>query len=206
MSVIATSSDNTLIFYGVSNTESDLSESLNIPDAKKLLRAIKFTTEDEITFKLSSNALKYAGSGVKFKYHLYEDDFLKRPKIKPEKIEAFQYDIDFQLTRAHIQAIVKGSAFASETSKLYFYTEDGKLIAELGDKMKTNTDNFSIELCDVDFNIAPLIMKLENLQNVELLGSEVAVNINTTLGVICFTVENIEKGIKLRYIVTCLKQ
>jgi hypothetical protein len=37
----------------------------------------------------------------------------------------------------------KGSTFASETNKIYFYTENGQLMAELTDRSRHNTDNFT---------------------------------------------------------------
>ena len=97
--------------------------------------------DDFVTLDLTTNALKYKSKGTKFTYHLYDDTFLKRPKIKVEKVKSFKWDLEFKITKDTLQQLVKNSTFVDSASKVYLYTEDGSLHAEITDKARANTDS-----------------------------------------------------------------
>jgi hypothetical protein len=204
ISAIAASSDNTLVLYGEYECESNYQTSLNIPDSKKLVRVLDTIDSESIDLILNNNNIEYRGTSVKFKYHLFEDGFLNKPSLSIEKIKKFNFDITFNLTKQLIQTITKGSSFTTETNKLYFYTEDNTLKAELTDKARHNTDSYVLSLCEVDFTLAPIAVNFDNIRLLTLLDNSIDVNINTQYGVLVFSSKNSKT--KLSYIISSLTQ
>jgi len=204
-SVIAMSTDETCFLYGTTSFEDGVEATLNIPDAKKLSRAVKFISDDVAQFKLTSNSLKYSSKETRFTYHLFDDNFLKRPKIKPEKIKAFSFDVNIELKKDDIRKLLKNASFVEGAGKLYLYTEDGCLYGEVTDKQRANTDDVSIVVAEnVDDEVSEIIVKLDNIQMLHLCNEDVLLRINTELGLLAF---EIESGLnKFMYILTSLKQ
>ena len=112
--------------------------------------------------------------------------------------------MQFKLTRTMLQRLFKGSTFASETNKIYFYTENGNLMAELTDRSRHNTDNFTIGLDEVDFTLDPIPVNLDNIRLLSSINDEFEVKINTEYGVVIFDIQ--DKDIKLKYIISALTQ
>jgi hypothetical protein len=204
IATIASSADNTLILYGEYMCSSTYNTCLNIPDSKKLVRVLDTISTDQIDLIINNNSLEYKDADIKFKYHLFEDGFLSKPTLSVEKIKKFEYNISFSLTRQTIQSIIKGSSFATETNKLYFYTENNKLMAELTDKARHNTDSFTMSLCDVDFQLQPIAVNFDNIRLLTLLDNHIDVNINTKHGVLLLLTRN--SNTKLSYIISSLTQ
>ena len=202
---LVSSADNTLILYSeINNIESNFTSSINVPDIKKLVRVIDSINTKSASFKINSNNIEYKGSSVKFKYHLYEDGFLSKPSINIEKIKQFNYNISFTLKKEVIHSIIRGSSFATETNKLYIYTEDGILRGELTDRARHNTDVFSLNLGEVDFQLSPLPLNFDNIKLLSLISDDINFGINTEYGVTVIDICN--NDIKLKYIVTSLTQ
>ena len=121
-----------------------------------------------------------------------------------DKISKFTYDVEFSLNRATLQRLFKGSTFASETNKIYFYTENGNLMAELTDRSRHNTDNFTISIGKANFTLEPVPVNLDNIRLLSSISDEFEVKVNTEYGVIIFDIQ--EKDIKLKYIISALTQ
>jgi hypothetical protein len=204
-SVIAMTGDETCFLYGTTSFEDGNEATLNIPDAKKLVRAVKFIPDDIAQFTLTSNALKYTSKETRFTYHLFDDNFLKRPKIKPEKLKAFKFDVDIELKRDDIKKLLKNASFVDGAGKLYLFTEDDCLYGQVTDKQRANTDDVSMVIAeDIDQEVPEIIVKLENLQMLHLCNEDVLLRVNTELGLLAF---EIESGLnKFMYILTSLKQ
>jgi hypothetical protein len=201
---LVSSLDSTLILHSEYKSNFQFNTTLNIPDVKKLRHVLDTIEEENIDIEVNSNNLQYSGNGVKFKYHLYEEGFITKPNINIDKINKFKFDINFGLNKATIQRLFKGSTFASETNKIYFYTEDKNLMAELTDRARHNTDNFTLSLGRVDFELEPIAVNLDNIRLISLLNDDIRVKINTEYGVVVFDIE--ETNIKLRYIISALTQ
>jgi len=201
---LVSSLDSTLILHSEYKSNFQFNTTLNIPDVKKLRHVLDTIEEENINIEVNSNNLQYSGNGVKFKYHLYEEGFITKPNINIDKINKFKFDINFGLNKATIQRLFKGSTFASETNKIYFYTEDKNLMAELTDRARHNTDNFTLSLGRVDFELEPIAVNLDNIRLISLLNDDIRVKINTEYGVVVFDIE--ETNIKLRYIISALTQ
>ena len=161
---LVASADNTLILYSEFTSKSGLEDVLNIPDIKKLSRVVDTIPSNEIEFKINSNNLEYKGHGIKFKYHLFDEGFLSKPNVNLDKINAFKFDVKFSIDKNMLNQIFKGSTFASETNKIYFYTEDGQLMAELTDRARHNTDNFTIAIQKADFDLSPTPINFDNIR------------------------------------------
>ena len=77
-------------------------------------------------------------------------------------------------------------------------------MAELTDRSRHNTDNFTISLGKVDFTLDPVPVNLDNIRLLSGINDEFEVKVNTEYGVIVFDIE--EKDIKLKYIISALTQ
>ena len=204
ISSLVSSLDSTLILHAQYKAESLFEDTLNIPDVKKLRYVLDTVEDDNIGLEINSNNLQYNGSGIKFKYHLYEEGFITRPSINLDKISKFTFDVKFNIDRETLQRLFKGSTFASETNKIYFYTESGQLMAELTDRARHNTDNFTLSLGQASFILDPVPVNLDNIRLLSIINSEFSVKINTEYGVVLFDIE--DKDIKLKYIISALTQ
>lgn len=201
---LVSSADNTLILFSEFATVSDFTTTINVPDIKKLYRVLETINENEIELKINANNLEYKGKGVKFKYHLFEEGFLSKPNLNLEKIRNFTFDVKFNITKAVLQQLFKGSTFASETNKVYLYTEDGELKAELTDRARHNTDNFAITIGAADFELKPIPVNFDNIRLMSSVNTDYNFNINTQYGVVI--VDNNSDITKLKYIISSLTQ
>ena len=196
--------DNTLILYSVLNHTNEFERSLNVPDIKKLSRVIDCINSEDVELDVNANNLEYKSPEIKFKYHLFEDDFLVAPAIKPEKINAFETSFSFELTKEDFAKINKASTFTTETNKIYFYLEDGNVKCELTDRSRHNTDSFQLS---VGKNIEGDELKIlpVNFDNFKLINAaNVKVSVNNKFGVLIFDIEH--ESLKLSYIVSSLTQ
>jgi len=201
---LVSSIDSTLILCSEYKTKLDFNSSLNVPDVKKLRNVLDTIEDTDISLDINSNNLEYKGDSIKFKYHLFEEGFITRPNINLEKINSFKFDVEFKLNKNTLQRLFKGSTFASETNKIYFYTENGNLMAELTDRSRHNTDNFTLSLGKTDIELKPVPVNLDNIRLLSIINEEFNVSVNTEYGVVVFDIE--DKDIKLKYIISALTQ
>ena len=201
---LVSSIDNTLILCSEYKTELGFNSSLNVPDVKKLRNVLDTIEDTNIFLDINSNNLEYRGDSVKFKYHLFEEGFITNPNINLEKINSFKFDVEFKLNKNTLQRLFKGSTFASETNKIYFYTEGNNLMAELTDRARHNTDNFTLSLGKTDIELKPVPVNLDNIRLLSIINEEFNVKVNTEYGVVVFDIE--DKDIKLKYIISALTQ
>ena len=204
-SVIAVTGDETCFLYGTTTIDSGENVTLNIPDAKKFVRAIKFIKDDEIDLTVTSNALKYKSPETRFTYHLYDENFLKRPKINIDKVKSFDFDVAIDLKRDDIRKLAKNASFVDQANKLYLFTEDDRLMGEITDKERANTDSVCVTIAENVVDTVPqIILKLDNIQLLYLCNEDVRLRINTKIGLLAF---EIESGLnKFMYILTSLKK
>lgn len=198
--------ENGLILYGVYNIGGnyDPKFNLNIGDMKRLIRVLECLSENEIVLKVESNKLAYKSKSVKFNYHLMEDIVMHKSSIKPEKINNFTATTEFEIGSKRIQETLKGSAFAIDSNKMYLYTEDGKVFADLADHNTPNTDNIGFEFAE-KFTGTPIVKPMAlHLEAIRLLGGikfeSVKVKVNVDLAVVLFELTTANALIK--YILT----
>lgn len=202
---LVSSPDNNLILYStLSNVESTINTNLNIPDISKLKRVFEGINTESVEFTLNNNNIEYNSSSVKFKYHLFDDDYLSKPSINVSKILELKCDVGFNLTSQMLKAIIKASSFATDTNKVYIYTEEGKLKVELTDRSKHNTDTYAMTIGDADFHLDPIILNLDNIKLLSNIGNTIDFSINTNYSVNIVDICN--SNIKLKYILATLSQ
>lgn len=206
MTCLSHNAQNGLILYGVYNIGGnyDPELSLNIGDVKRLIRVLDCVQEETVTLKVESNKLSYKSKELKFNYHLMEDIVMHRSPIKPEKINAFQYTTEFDLDAGRIQEILKGSVFAVDSNKMYLYTQDGTVFADLADLTAANTDSIGFKFAE-SFTGNPITKPMPlHLEAVRLLaGSKfttIKVKLNTELSVVLF--ELTAPNATIKYILT----
>lgn len=179
---------------------------LNLPDVKKFVRLIDCIEDSVIRLTIKDNHINYNTDSIRFNYFLLEDSFVQRAPLNPEKIKALQYDSSFTLSIAKFNEILKGSSIATDSDKLYFYTKDDTVYAELNDHERQNINNITYRIAD-SYDGAPIKNALPfNLESVRLLAGLRAdsfnVKINNTLKVCLFEVE--DSDIMLKFIVSAL--
>jgi hypothetical protein len=199
------SENNTLFLLSQFNIKNiEFEEKLNIADCRKLARAIENINKEDITLTIQKNCLLYKDNTFKFKYHLLENGFIGEPAINISKINNFEFDIQFCLSKEIIQTLFKYSSFASTTNKIYLYTDNNALYAELTDRASSNVDSITLKLKDVDFNLSPIIVNFENLRFLSLISNNVDFKINTNYGVLIIEINT--EDLHLKYIITSLTQ
>ena len=204
ISSLVASTDSTLILHAQYDTECDFEDTINIPDIKKLSRVIDTINSKELTFDINTNNIEYKGNGVKFKYHLFDEGFLTEPSINLDKINSFDYDVSFSLSKQILTQVFKGSTFATNTNKIYFYTDNGTLMAELTDRARHNTDNFTLAIDRATFELKPTPINFDNIRLLTNIGDTFDVNINTQYGVAIFN--SSLNNIRLKYVLSSLTQ
>jgi hypothetical protein len=179
---------------------------INLPDIKKFIRLIDCVDLDEVALSIKDNHLNYETTSQKFNYFLLEDSYMQRCPVNPEKIKKLKYDTGFILPIAKFNDILKGSSIATDSDKLYFYTKDGNVYAELNDYERQNIYNITYLVTD-KFVGDPIksILPL-NLENIRLLAgmktNELTVKINNELKVTLFQFE--DQGIDIKFIISAL--
>jgi hypothetical protein len=176
--------------------------SLNLPSLSKLSKLLDMVGSPEISFILNKNNLEYKSKMAKFKYHLYEDGILVKPKITLAKIKALKFDYEFDFSKSFIKTLLSNSSIFKDTNKLYIYTEDGKLIWSLADKTMTNTDTLTIIGEDVDFEMDEFILNLDNVRLIDFGESDIAKFEISKNGIGKIGIES--GNIQLNYIVSSL--
>jgi hypothetical protein len=176
--------------------------SLNLPSLSKLSKLLDMVGSPEISFILNKNNLEYKSKMAKFKYHLYDDGILVKPKITLAKIKALKFDYEFDFNKSFIKTLLSNSSIFKDTNKLYIYTEDGKLIWSLADKTMTNTDTLTIIGEDVDFEMDEFILNLDNVRLIDFGESDIAKFEISKNGIGKIGIES--GNIQLNYIVSSL--
>lgn len=183
--------DSTIVGHAQVEIESDITEDsivLNIPDIKKLIRVLDIIPDEQIELKLNNNNISYSKNGYKFKFHLIEDDVIRLPKVNINKINSLKFDSFFTVKENALSTVFKGSSFTTETTKFYLYGEDDKVMGELGDRNRHNTDNFGCiisETCDGSPITKPIPLNFESFRLISFNGSkEIQFKVNQEMGVL----------------------
>jgi hypothetical protein len=154
--LIATA-DNTIIVNATYRDEKiDITRTLNVPDIKKFSRILSCIEETTVNFSIETNSVSYSSPTTRFKYHLYEDNIISLPKINIEKLNKLTFDAKFSLTPTAISSLIRGSAIATETNKLYLTYKEGHLYGDLTDLTRDNTDSYGMKLTE-DYSGQPFI-------------------------------------------------
>jgi hypothetical protein len=197
---LVSSEDDALYLYADVLVESE-DVILNLPSVSKLQKVIDLIDEEEIEIRLNKNHLEYKNKGLKFKYHLMDEGILNTSKkLSIAKINSFSYDKNFTISTKFLKNLLKQSSLTG-TEKVYIYSEDGFLYWKLGDDSKPNSDSLTVKSIEIDFEMSPFIVKVQNLNLVANFSEEIVFKINN-MGVGSVFIEMDE--LTLQYIMTKL--
>lgn len=206
LSCLVAAPDGTLVLYSETVISCDVQSpvKLNVPDVRRLIRGLECVDGDQMEITIHSNHIKYTGKQYSFKYHLLDDNVIKAPAINMKKVEALSFNVKFNVEEKVLTSLFKGASFATDTNKLYLYSDGDMIYGELGDKARQNVDNFQ---CAIAQSAAPLPKPLPiNFETFRLIaiGKEAAIefSINSTLGVLKIAFNR--DTTKLIYIVSAL--
>lgn len=168
-----------------------------IPDCKTFLRLFSGIDQEQIALNIDSNVIKYKEGSFSFKYHLLDESYVVNKKsISEEKLKALSFDTTFVMTKQKLSEIIKFNSIVPDAEKLYFVTEGSKILAKLGDELKSNTNEIVTEVSASGTVVgAPLVDKFPiNIQNILLFSfteEEILVSINHQLKVFKFETPNL---------------
>jgi len=212
---ICSSPDNTVILYARIKTDTTGLKDplrLNIINISKLLSGLTCLGEDgSFSIEYNNNNIKCSmknddGENTHFKYHLVDDTVVRECPIKIDKVAKLNFDTNFVITNPKIKQIMSGYAFAADLTKIYFYTKDGKVYAEINDKTLQNVDNISMKIADSfsgdDIN-TPTPISTEVFKNLATCRTDVNVKINNQFKVFIFQNKD-DNDVELKYIVSAL--
>ena len=184
----------------------DATLKLNVKDIRKLMKVFECISEDVFELEVDDNCsqIKYKSPTLSFKMHLVTDSVIKKVSISLDKINKLVFNSEFMLTQDKISEILKGSIFATDSNKIYYFTKDGKVHAELTDKATEGLDSITYCVCDTFTGEeigTPLPFSLEFLRIVSTLKTgEVKVKINNTYKIIMFEAQG--ENSTLKYIIS----
>jgi len=197
ISTLVNDSTGAIILYGRIKTKTGLDENqsitLNFKDLRKLIKIFDCIKEDDFQLKIDDNSsiIGYKSPSLSFKLHLVLDSVIKKCTVSLDKISKLTFDSDFELTGDKIGEILKGSIFASTTDKVYFYTKDGAVFAELTDKATQAVDSITFSIANVynggDIN-TPLPFNMEILRLISGKHDKVIVKLNNTYKILLFEI------------------
>ena len=154
------------------------------------MRLFSGIERDQIELTIESNVIKYKDGSFSFKYHLLDESYIVNKKsISEEKLNQINFDTSFAMTKQKLSEIIKFNSIVPDAEKLYFVSENGKILAKLGDEQKANTNEIVTEISNA-FTGKMLAEAFPiNIQNILLFSfgsDEINVSINHQLKVFKF--------------------
>jgi hypothetical protein len=211
---VCSSIDNSVILYAKTEIPIDIKETkLNLINIKKLLTGLECLGESE-NFKLvhENNCIlcqsnnEETGEKTHFKYHLVDDNIIKESTVNVEKIASLSFDTVFEIPLAKIRQIMSAYSFVNDINKIYFYTKEGHVYADIDDKTQQNIDNVSLMIAP-DYSgeqiTQPLSIKIEVFKNLALCKNDIKVKINNQFKVFIFQSKE-DENTELKYIISAL--
>lgn len=206
--------NNSLILYATIKLPIKVeAQKLNIINIKKLLTGFDCLGDDgEFSMTLNKNHIKCemfdpdTNDGVHFKYHLVDDGIIKESTVNIQKISKLKFDTEFEIFPEKIKKIISAYSFASDASKIYFYSKNKKIYGEIDDKTIQNIDNLSLLISSKTIGEDlqnPLPINIEIFKNLSMTKNPVKVKINNEFNVFVFQVQE-EENVDLKYIVSAL--
>jgi hypothetical protein len=212
---VCSSPDNTVILYANAKLPVKFEEEirLNLISIKKLISGLEcLGDEGDFSIQFFSNNIKCETKNSEtdektfFKYHLVDDSVIRETPVNINKITQLTFDTEFIITHNKIKQILSAYVFASDLTKIYFYSQDDKVYAEINDKTLQNVDNMTLVIAS-DYKgqsiQEPIPVSIEVFKNLIINRGDIKVKINNQYKVFVFS--NTEQdGIELKYIVSAL--
>jgi hypothetical protein len=206
--------DNSLILFAKANIPIALPETkLNIISIKKLLTGLDCLGDDG-DFKLIYNNNHIICKSVNeatventhFKYHLVDDTSIKAGSIPIERIKGLKADTTFNLSITKIKQIMSAYTFTDDINKIFFYSKEGKVFAEIDDTNLPNKDSVCLVVSptfDGEEISIPIAIKIEVFKNLISNRSDVKVKVNNENRLFVFNTQE-DDNTELKYIISTL--
>ena len=211
---ICTSIDNSVILYAKTDLPMHVdSVKLNMINIKKFMTGLDCLGDDG-DFKLLYNqnniicrsVNEATGENTHFKYHLVDDNIIKESTVNEESIAKLKHDTVFELSLGKIKQIMSAYSFSTDINKIYFYTKDNVVYADIDDKTLQNIDNVSLQVSN-EFQGEPiqnpLSLKIEVFKNLATSKNPIKVKINNQFKVFIFQTQE-DENTELKYIISAL--
>jgi hypothetical protein len=211
---LCSSSDNSVILFAKTSLPVSIPNTkFNIINIKKLLTGLDCLGNDG-EFKIIHNDNNIicksinsaSGENNHFKYHLMDDGVIKESSVNVEKIAALSPDTVFEIPLTKIKQIMSAYFFVNDVNKIYFYTKDDKVFAEIDDKTLQNVDNVSL-LVSNEFTgqalLSPMSVKIEVFKLLASSKTSIKVKINNEFKVFIFETQE-DDNTQLKYIISAL--
>jgi hypothetical protein len=207
--ICSTQIGGSVILYAEYKSENlfSLTHQINIPDIKKFIRLLSCVKKDTFDIDVKGNHLLYADSDIKFKYFLLEDSVMQRVTVSCQKIKSLAYNTTFNLPIIKFNELLKGSSITTDSDKLYLFTREGNIHAELNDFERQNINSVdyfvtdAFEGCDLQ---TPIPLSLESVRLLAgLKATQFTVRINTQLKIVTFEAASGE-SVKTQFIISGL--
>ena len=208
------SSDNSVILYAETKIPPiELNTRLNIISVKKLLTGLDCLGDGgdfKITFNTNNivckSTDKETNEDTKFKYHLVDDNIIKEAPVNIQKIANLTFDTIFELSLPKIKQIMSAYSFVNDVNKIYFYTKDDNVYAEIDDKTMQNIDNVSLSVSKSFIGepmTKPFSIKIEVFKLLSSSKIPIKVKINNEFNVFVFETQE-DDNTTLKYIISAL--
>lgn len=205
-SCLTATADSAVILHNRYNLDIDVDKplTLNIADIKKIIKVVECVGDDKISLNIDKNNISYNGNGMKFKYHLLEDGIITAPKLSVKKLTEIDFPINFTIQYKTLVELLRGSTFATESNKVYLYSENGKVYGDLTDRARHNVDSFTLPICEYPGTVFSDICL--NFEIVRIISGvrvkELHCKINPKIGIVLFEIS--DKLIQTKYIASSL--
>lgn len=156
---------------------------LNVPNISQLCNFINSLKDENVLFQYKGSYLKYTSKQLRLKYQLLDDGIISSCKLNIDKALKLDFDVSFSLAKDDINNIIKLLSYGPTESKIYFYTENNSLYADVADKEKTNTNETSWCLKEnIDCTFKDMIIPAETFRILNTINFDsIDIQINTKL-------------------------
>ena len=209
VNTICNSQNGDVVVYAKMTLESKIAEpiKLNIPDLKKFVRLLDCVEKDSFSLSINDNNLSYKDDGsFNFVYYLLEDGYIPKNTLNINKINALEYQTNFDFTVSKFNDVMKGCAITSDSNKLNIFTKDGNVYAELNDRETPNINNITY-LISTEFEgdeiTTPIPLKLDSVRMISgLKTSKIKVRFNSKFKITVFEIN--EGDVIIKFIISAL--
>lgn len=211
---LCSATDTNVILYAWTKLPISLEKkNLNIYDIKKLLTGLECLGNDG-EFKIVHNENNIVckstntvtGDNTHIKYHLVDDNLIKESPINIQLIKTIVYDTSFEISLPKIKQIMSAYSYVDDINKIYFYTKNNNVYADIDDKDGQNKNNVTL-LVSNSYDGSPLLdpiaVKIEIFKLLISSKSSIRVRFSNEKKVFIFESED-DDNIFLKYIISSL--
>lgn len=210
---LCTSSNNVVILYVSAKLKDAVKDNIriNLIDIKRFLCGLDCLEGDEFTLEYLQNNIKCESttdqeSSTFFKYHLVDDTVIPIAPVNIQKMSQLPFDTEFEIEPEKQKKIISAYTFTSAAPKIYIYTKDKSVYAELNDRQIQNIDNMTLKISDnySGSEIEDVIpVNMEIFKSLTTSRQNIKVKINNQYKVLIFQIAE-KDDIIVKYITSAL--